>query len=961
MKKRWRRAPGTGLRPRSGGRGATGLWEILEPRQLLSVVPTATPRHVARALPTFEFASSPVQAAATPLLSSPTGTTPAVMRQFYGLNALNFNGVTGDGSGQTIALVEAFDTPTALSDLQTFDARFGLPAPPSFQKLNQAGGTALPSPQAPGGNDWAIETSLDIQWAHVIAPAANIVVIECNSNTDNNLYAGAITAARLPGVVAVSMSFGSGESSFDPGTNHDFVTPAGHPGVTFLGSTGDDGSPGFYPAFSPNVVAVGGTSIHPGAGGTYGSEQAWGGTGGGTSNGIEPEPSYQQSVQSTGWRTTPDVAMDADPGTGVPVFDSYDFPSASGASWIQLGGTSLSAPLWAGIISLADQARSTAGLSSLDGATQTLPRLYSLPASDFHDVTSGSNGTFSAGPGYDEVTGLGTPVGNLLVPDLAGISAPGPTNDNFAGAVQFTSAVASAVGSNVGATREFGEPANTFDSAGQSVWYSWVAPPHAGQVTVSTAGSAFDTTLGIYTGSSVSGLTQVAADGDDQPQGGVNTSLVTFRATPGTTYMISVDGGTASGGQTSGAIRLSVLAAPDNDDFFAAAALSGTAAGDTGFNFNATAEAGEPDTAGVAGTQSVWWSWTAPSGVASATLSTHGSDFANTLGVYTGSSPDTLTPVAETQSDGSDTSTLTFTVSSGTTYYVMVNGVSNRSTGVTARGDVSLNLLTTAPQVASVVGAYLFYNDSVFDANAPAANAADDAAVAPDKQPLLPGNSASFANYSSYSKGINGIMVDLSGLPSGATLTADDFSFLVGNSSDPGTWTAAPAPTAVVDRPGAGALGSDRLEITWANNAIQNTWLQVVVKSDVNTALSAPDVFYFGNAIGESGNSTTDAIVDSSDELGARSDPHSFTNPALITDVCDYNRDGRVDATDQIIARNNQTTAATALVLWTPPQPPAATSAGKLVARPCIPQQPSDSWESLKRRLVVRLRRTPLA
>src|SRR5581483_477479 len=169
-------------------------------------------------------------------------------------------------------------------------ARFGLPDPPSFQKLDQNGGTHLPSAQSPGQQDWNVETSLDIQWAHVIAPAAGIVVIECTTNSNFNLNQGAVTAAGLPGVVAVSMSFGGGESFVDTGTNADFLTPAGHPGVTFFASTGDDGSPGSYPAYSPNVVAVGGTSIHLGSGGSYGSEQAWGGSGGGFSNGIEREP-----------------------------------------------------------------------------------------------------------------------------------------------------------------------------------------------------------------------------------------------------------------------------------------------------------------------------------------------------------------------------------------------------------------------------------------------------------------------------------------------------------------------------------------------------------------------------------------------------------------------------------------------------------------------------------------------
>ena len=130
---------------------------------------------------------------------------------------------------------------------------------------------------------------------------------------------------------------------------------------------------------------------------------------------YESEPAYQQGVQSTGHRTIPDVAFDADPNTGVPVYDSFNRTSP----WLQVGGTSLAAPCWAGLIAIANQGRVAAGGTTLDGASQTLPALYSLPSSAFHDITSGSNGNSSA-PGYDQVTGLGTPQANVLVPALAG-------------------------------------------------------------------------------------------------------------------------------------------------------------------------------------------------------------------------------------------------------------------------------------------------------------------------------------------------------------------------------------------------------------------------------------------------------------------------------------------------------------------------------------------------------------
>ena len=362
---------------------------------------------------------------AQPLAAIPAyGFTPQQMRAAYGIDQIAFGSVSGDGTGQTIAIVDAYDDPSlvstrdpnfATSDLAMFDKQFGLPDPPSFTKLNEFGGTTLPGTDP--SNSWEMEEALDVEWAHAIAPNASIVLIECNTaGLGDLLNAGAKTAASLPGVSVVSMSFGtsefgSGESSYDS----NFTTPAGHQGVTFLASTGDSGSPGEYPAYSPNVVAVGGTSLKLNGDNSYQSEVAWSGSGGGTSQ-FESEPTYQQGLQSTGKRTIPDVAFDANPSTGVAVYDSFGRSSP----WVQVGGTSLSAPSWAGLIAIANQGRVAAGGTTLNGLSQTLPAIDSLPSGDFHDITSGSNGsTFQAKPGYDEVTGLGTPVANLLVPDLA--------------------------------------------------------------------------------------------------------------------------------------------------------------------------------------------------------------------------------------------------------------------------------------------------------------------------------------------------------------------------------------------------------------------------------------------------------------------------------------------------------------------------------------------------------------
>ncbi|MBW7991460.1 MAG: hypothetical protein FVQ84_15810 [Planctomycetes bacterium] len=217
---------------------------------------------------------------------------------------------------------------------------------------------------------------------------------------------------------------------------------------------------------------------------------------------------------------------------------------------------------------------------------------------------------------------------------------------------------------------------------------------------------------------------------------------------------------------------------------------------------------------------------------------------------------------------------------------------------------------------ANVTGRYVFYNDSAFDGDDPTVNSSDDNAIAPDKVALLPGQTATFANYTSYDKGIYGIMFDIDSL-TGAP-SASDFQFRVGNNDNPAGWAAAPWLSSISLRSGAGNGGSDRVTLLWGPNEIQKQWLQIIVLPTSTTGLLSADIFYFGNAIGESGNSPFDALVDSIDELGALNNPHFFI-PTSIDDDYDYNRDSWVDATDQIIARNNQTNYETDLNLITVP------------------------------------------
>jgi sugar lactone lactonase YvrE len=353
--------------------------------------------------------------------------TPQQIRGAYGINSIKLGSLLGDGSGQTIAIVDAYDDPAlvstssanfASSDLHRFDLQFGLPDPPCFLKLDQSGGTNYP--MASGTSGWAMEESLDVEWAHAIAPKANIILFEASSVSDSALTETAVNTARNYNqggldVSVVSMSYGESEFSGEQAEDTYFATPSGHQGVTFVAATGDWYSPGIFPAFSPNVLAAGGTSLTV-SGNTYVGETAWDPSGGGASC-VESEPGYQAGVQQSGSRDTPDVAFEADPNTGVAVCDSYDCGPLH--PWTQVGGTSLATPCWSGLIAIADQLRVSQGQGTLDGPTQTIPAMYSLPAADFHDITSGNNGGYSAGPGYDEVTGLGSPRANLLIPALA--------------------------------------------------------------------------------------------------------------------------------------------------------------------------------------------------------------------------------------------------------------------------------------------------------------------------------------------------------------------------------------------------------------------------------------------------------------------------------------------------------------------------------------------------------------
>jgi hypothetical protein len=470
--------------------------QSIEPRLLLSVTSPGSSEksgpvalNVAVHLPlSIKILSASPRLAASPApyygFSSPAGgTTPAQMAGAYLGANFNFDGISGDGTGQTIAIVDAYDDPGmvnstspgfATSDLAEFDAYYHLPNPPSFTKygVNDQTATVTTTPVTatdPSGPydqtgyfDWEVEESLDVEWAHAMAPNAAIDLIETSS--DQTVFNGVQAATALPGVDVVSMSFSTDEAnvgSVEPTYDPYFFS---NPSITYLAATGDYGAYGTnggeqnviqpqYPATSADVVAVGGTSLYL-SGNTWSGETTWGngtssgsdtGGGGGTSLYI-PKPAYQTGLGSGTQRQIPDVALDANPSTGVPIFDSYDFGTGSG--WVPgyVGGTSLATPVMAGLVAVADQGRAVAGLPTLNsngisGGVDIHSVLYSLAgntssyAADFHDITAGNAiGPVGAPPnyspetGYDLATGLGSPVAENLVFDLSGISTTPAAN-----------------------------------------------------------------------------------------------------------------------------------------------------------------------------------------------------------------------------------------------------------------------------------------------------------------------------------------------------------------------------------------------------------------------------------------------------------------------------------------------------------------------------------------------------
>lgn len=346
-----------------------------------------------------------------PLLTSgPVGYGPSDLQSAYKLAGLS-------GQGRTVAIVDAMDDPNAQSDLSVYRKAYGLPPCTSangcFRKVNQ-NGTASPLPA--GDYGWAEEISLDLDMVSATCPSCHIALIEANGTDVTSLAKAEKTAAAIPGVVAISNSWGGSEDSStlaaDPAFNH--------PGIAITASSGDSGYSGgvIWPASSRYVTAVGGTSLSKAGNARGWTETAWSGAGSGCSV-NEPKPSWQHD-SGCARRTVADVSAVADPNTGVGVYDTYNSCGSSSVcdieiqlglaqgldGWAQVGGTSASSPLVASVYALAGNTAST-----VYGSYPYSHR------SSLYDVTSGTTGSCSgsylctAGPGYDGPTGLGTPHG----------------------------------------------------------------------------------------------------------------------------------------------------------------------------------------------------------------------------------------------------------------------------------------------------------------------------------------------------------------------------------------------------------------------------------------------------------------------------------------------------------------------------------------------------------------------
>lgn len=380
--------------------------------------------------------------------------SPQEERNAYSLTSLINDGFTG--KGQTIAIIDSYGSPTAWQDLQKFDKGYGLPDPPSFKQLAPLGSVAF-NPNNSDQVGWAEETSLDIQWSHAMAPDAKIVVLTSPvSETQGVQGMPEFLKLEKYGIEhhyrIFSQSWGTTENTLFTtegkkvlnGFNNFYRDAVLHHQATFFASSGDSGSANVdvngkiypfptvgFPASSPWATAVGGTSLYADANGKYQSETVWNdGIGSATGGGVSQYfklPDYQRFLPASdrnilkGYRGLPDIASNADPNTGVPVY--LGFLGQQNNGYYVFGGTSESSPTWAGILADASQYVGHS-ISELNIWLYVFGLSPDLRKRVYHDVTVGNNRQspipgYSATTGWDPVTGWGTPVGNKFIQALA--------------------------------------------------------------------------------------------------------------------------------------------------------------------------------------------------------------------------------------------------------------------------------------------------------------------------------------------------------------------------------------------------------------------------------------------------------------------------------------------------------------------------------------------------------------
>jgi subtilase family serine protease len=333
--------------------------------------------------------------------TGPSGYRPADLQSAYNVAAA----AAANGGTQTVAIVDAYDDSTAEADMGTYRAQFGLPACTTangcFKKVNQSG---VQGSYPSNNQGWGLEVSLDLDMVSAVCPKCHVLLVEATSNANSNLYAAVDTAARL-GATEISNSYGGSESSSDPSNNVHY----NHPGIPITVSSGDSGYGVEYPAASPYVTAVGGTTLNRASNARGWSESVWNGAGSGCSA-YEAKQSWQTDA-GCAKRTVADVSAVADPNTGVAVYDS----NCSGINqligncfkgWGVVGGTSASSPIVASVYALAG-----------NGASVTYGSFPYSHTTSLNDVTTGSNGSCGGSylctgkAGFDGPTGLGTPNG----------------------------------------------------------------------------------------------------------------------------------------------------------------------------------------------------------------------------------------------------------------------------------------------------------------------------------------------------------------------------------------------------------------------------------------------------------------------------------------------------------------------------------------------------------------------